>query len=107
MSFCNLIWYPEIRLPLDHVAQDVGPALRGVLHHPLLEGEVPDVELRDLAAPGLAGVEASAHTVLVLAQICHSSGPGHRFVLSKILRHPDVTGRLRWGHLQRRVHWPP
>ena len=75
-QYFNLIRYPEIRLPLDHVAQDVRPALGRVLDHPLLEGEVPDVELGDLSAPGLTGVEAPTHAVLVLTQICHSPGPG-------------------------------
>ena len=76
MNTFNLIGYPEILLPLDDVAQDVRPALCGVLHHPLLEGEVPDVELGDLPAPGLARIEASAQAVLVLTKIGHAPGPG-------------------------------
>ena len=105
MLVFNFIGYPEIRLPLDHVTQDVGPALGRVLDHPLLEGEVPDVELGDLSAPRLTRIEASTHAVLVLTQICHSPGPGDGDI--KMINHPDVTGLQRWGHLQRRVRWSP
>ena len=41
------------------------------------EGEVPDVELSDLSAPGLARMEAAAPVVLVLPEVDQTPRPHH------------------------------
>ena len=60
--------------PFLNVAEDVGPALGPVLNAVVLQSEVPDVELGDLPAPGLAAVEAAAEAVLVLAEVVEAVG---------------------------------
>ena len=52
------------------------------------ESEVPDVELSDLSAPGLARMEAAAPVVLVLAQVDQASRPHHG--------HSVVSGEWAW-----------
>ena len=73
----HLVGYPVLSLPLDDISDDVRPTLCGVLHHPLLQGKVPDVELRDLPTPGLARMKAAALVVLILSKVDQPPRPHH------------------------------